>query len=689
MADILTRLLLKTDNFDRNLSKSKRNVNSFQGSMLNASKVAGAGVLKFAGGLGVAVTAGEAFMKTVRGSQKTSDAFDNTMAAAKVSVEAFFSSLSRGDFSAFENGLFGLAQRARELNAELDDLADKRLSVDFTNLGKETELLKLEAIMRDKSKSKEERNTAMDEYKRITQEIAESRLNLAQEEFKTNTNVELNKIGVNNLTQDDIIYYMEKLNNPDLNADFFNQLKGVTNYSKLRDDAWGTGRSASTSTPAGYLSRNGADSKFRQMEAEFNSKWPTVEEWMKQNYPNSEFRGKEQLMDFGRLAEQNDKGRAVLFDFGSKMRMAEKNNVQDQIRITNLNNRINGSGVGSGGGSAPDKTTLSGTLAWFDAEIKKQNDILINSTTEQARNAARATILELESQKNSVEFLDKHGTVSDDLLSKQEEYADLVAWFDGVIAKKNDDLSKATSNEVRQKIEDQIKVMEARKVNLQIAVEMVDFKASGGMEGLGGVKSSLLQDSLKGSALPDKLEPIPTIKPKDVQVSDDYAESLQHISSIMYNMNNLTNEGAAAWLAWGGSLMASLASAIPAVKALTAAKKEEAIVNGVASATQTPLVGWLMAGAAVTSVLAALSSIPAFESGGVVPGMSFSGDKVLARLNSSEMILNNAQQSNLFKMLNSGDNGGQQGGGVVEFRINGTTLVGVLNNYNKRMSKLR
>ena len=41
-----------------------------------------------------------------------------------------------------------------------------------------------------------------------------------------------------------------------------------------------------------------------------------------------------------------------------------------------------------------------------------------------------------------------------------------------------------------------------------------------------------------------------------------------------------------------------------------------------------------------------------FESGGIVGGTSFSGDKVVAHVNSGEMILNREQQTNLFKMAN-------------------------------------
>jgi len=53
---------------------------------------------------------------------------------------------------------------------------------------------------------------------------------------------------------------------------------------------------------------------------------------------------------------------------------------------------------------------------------------------------------------------------------------------------------------------------------------------------------------------------------------------------------------------------------------------------------------------------------PSFAQGGIVPGTSFSGDKVAANVNSGEMILNRQQQSNLFDIAN----GGGSNGGVVQ-----------------------
>lgn len=51
---------------------------------------------------------------------------------------------------------------------------------------------------------------------------------------------------------------------------------------------------------------------------------------------------------------------------------------------------------------------------------------------------------------------------------------------------------------------------------------------------------------------------------------------------------------------------------------------------------------------------AAIPSAPAFSEGGVVPGDSWTGDKVTARLNSGEMVLTKAMQENLLRLLANG-----------------------------------
>lgn len=86
----------------------------------------------------------------------------------------------------------------------------------------------------------------------------------------------------------------------------------------------------------------------------------------------------------------------------------------------------------------------------------------------------------------------------------------------------------------------------------------------------------------------------------------------------------------------------------------TAAKSGEAIASATASGASMPFPYNIVAIAAgVAAVVAALASISgAFANGGIVGGSSPSGDKLLARVNSGEMILNGAQQSRLFNFIN-------------------------------------
>jgi len=92
-----------------------------------------------------------------------------------------------------------------------------------------------------------------------------------------------------------------------------------------------------------------------------------------------------------------------------------------------------------------------------------------------------------------------------------------------------------------------------------------------------------------------------------------------------------------------------------------------------------------MAVAAVASVVAALSNLPKFESGGIVGGLSKSGDKQLIRVNAGEMIMNTNQQSKLWGAIQKGEFGG--GGGNVKFEIEGQKLVGIFKQHNQKMSR--
>lgn len=86
----------------------------------------------------------------------------------------------------------------------------------------------------------------------------------------------------------------------------------------------------------------------------------------------------------------------------------------------------------------------------------------------------------------------------------------------------------------------------------------------------------------------------------------------------------------------------------------TLAKSGEALANATASGAKLPFPANLAAIAAgVAAVVSVIAMIGGFANGGIVGGASPSGDRLLARVNSGEMILNMKQQRNLFQLLNS------------------------------------
>ena len=122
--------------------------------------------------------------------------------------------------------------------------------------------------------------------------------------------------------------------------------------------------------------------------------------------------------------------------------------------------------------------------------------------------------------------------------------------------------------------------------------------------------------------------------------------------------------------------------------AKTAASSGEAIASATASGAKMPFPLNLVAIAAgVAAVIAALATISgSFADGGIIQGANTHGDQLLARVNAGEMILNGSQQRNLFNLLDGGT--GSNMSGLVEFKISGSALKGVLRNYDNKMSVL-
>lgn len=98
---------------------------------------------------------------------------------------------------------------------------------------------------------------------------------------------------------------------------------------------------------------------------------------------------------------------------------------------------------------------------------------------------------------------------------------------------------------------------------------------------------------------------------------------------------------------------------------------------------------WAWIGFAVAGLATALSAVASIKSategyagGGIVGGASPTGDRLYARVNTGEMILNGSQQANLFKAIDEGRLGSEGGAGEVSFVLRGSDLYGSLKNYS-------
>ena len=191
--------------------------------------------------------------------------------------------------------------------------------------------------------------------------------------------------------------------------------------------------------------------------------------------------------------------------------------------------------------------------------------------------------------------------------------------------------------------------------------------------------NKMVRDDIESGKI--KVSPIDT---DSIKNNYDYADSLNTIATVMGSITNLTNEGAAGWLAYGTNIISAISSALPMITSLTTALTAKAAAEAAGSAASVPVVGWINAIAAISTIVTAMASVPKFATGGIVDGSSFYGDKVLARVNSGEMILNRSQQRNLFNLINGGG-----ASNTVKFRIEGKELVGVLNAYGSKTSKYK
>lgn len=323
------------------------------------------------------------------------------------------------------------------------------------------------------------------------------------------------------------------------------------------------------------------------------------------------------------------------------------------------------------GNPAAPSVPAKGSIDYIETQISDLSKKLKSATDEATRQGIRAAIEKLKDEKLKIE-MEPLPEGSIDYLNAQ-------------ISSLTKKLNTETDEAVRQGIRTAIEKINKEKYNIELEATLGRLKPMEGDKFGVSAKGRNATKDIKSGYISVK-----GVSGDAIKSNYEYADSLEAIGNMMSSVSRLTNEGAASWLRYASNIIQAVGQALPQLSALATKNASVAATGAAASVSSIPVVGWVMAGTAVASVIAAMVSIPKFANGGIVPGNLYSGDRVPAMVNSGEMILNRSQQGRLFDILNS--KGGANGKDVRvtgEVVVSGEQMKILLDNTNRKLRRGR
>lgn len=602
MADILCKLKLTTENYDKNLKASRQQMQDFDKTV----KFAGAGVTKFLGILGLGVTAGEAFNRAINSSQTLSDEYNRSIDGLTGTIDNLFYSIANGDWSPFLQGLSNTISLARDAYNALDQLGNTKMSYGYFNMKNQAGLQDQIAVLKDKNATAEQKALAETEAKRIIADQKEITEQLSRRSFDAMKALVQKSTGFGDLDVSQM--NLEKAFRLDASAmgdDEKAKLSAMYEEFKKRSIELQKQNSTTQTVQSGVTG-------FQTQTVLDQNKFKEALKPLLSEYQDA-------IIYNSTLVKESDEWLSNIMQIGSESFVADRT----LASMVKSMNRAYQSGTGTSKKKKVEKEKpVEGSMDYINAQIADLTKKLNASTDEATRYGLRKAIETFNKEKHLIE------------------------------------------------LEATIKPLQSKKV--------------------GKVTGKNAKDAAKEKVSPIANKKVKSaITPKDVKVTNQYNDALDHTLSMLLAVSNATNEGAAGWIVYGANSLTALNSTYQALAAVIPALQVKALVAGAASAAETPIVGWITAIAAIGAMTAAFASLPKFENGGIVgvnggiiPGASFSGDKILARVNSGELILNRAQQKNIASQLVSGGGTSRVDVNVVG-RISGRDLELVMEKRNQ------
>lgn len=689
----------------RKLSEVKNGAGSFN-SMLGTLK-GGLGALGLAfGGLQVAT---ELFNGALRGSQSVGDNWASSVQGWRSGIEGFFHSLSSGDFSNFLSNMDEAIRRGREFALQLDKLGDYLAYYGVKESKIQTQISKNRSIISDKNSSKEEVAKAKNEIKALEQELQTATIETSAEARETALKKFKASVtgAVKDLSEKDLYNFLQLPRDTKENNVFNEYRRRYESLLRLSNQT----KQVTERNP--YT--QATETKFIKTDKAKQASQELVQ-LQKKNFELERMRriyesiSDDERKEFSELIKQADSLEKKYYD--TKIQTNKTENRAD--KLLNLNSR--------GKGKVKTKVEIDfevGSLKDYEKQLQELTQQL------QTKTFSNKQIDDILKRKNELENL---------IQSKKEE----LGLIEIKPTLKEGSLSYIINeiNEVQKQINElpidnkdldvlleKLKILQSEKheIELKLKVTQSEDPYTQLQSRIGKTKNeirtefTLNGDSERYRELIQQLqEDTQKVYQIDLRVNEDSLTSIDRaksalelykqemydtqnaisgIGAVFSNLGSALGEQEGQFLSYVGHFAQGTATILGEVTKLVAANQAKAVSSGVASASALPFPANI---ASIASVVAQITSIFAnlakFENGGIVPkiaGLPSFGDSHMVRVNPGEMILNTSQQSNLFRLLNSGTQTVNNNiGGNVTFRIEGSNLVGTLNNHQQYIQRV-
>lgn len=327
----------------------------------------------------------------------------------------------------------------------------------------------------------------------------------------------------------------------------------------------------------------------------------------------------------------------------------------------------------------PDKVEVKSALEQLQDQLKEAQTEFDNATTIEAKVKAAAKVAELQQQIDTATNgqlsikaeVEPQYIVKGSMADKRKSYQNaqtkasrIQSDFDAGLI--NKDEAEKQINDLNATINAElgkgVKPFELKVDTTSAKKSFSDF-ASNMQSTWGAIESGV--NSIVN--LSDNLDNAKTGWDKFCVAMNAAFSIMSTITAVMQFINLLTGAGAAAKGASAAATATDTAAKtadaaastaiIAANKATTASYIEMASAAFFAAHAYIPFAGAGIASGFVTQAVATTKAAGllamAFANGGIVPGASYSGDRLMARVNSGEMILNRTQQMRLWRIVNT------------------------------------